>query len=78
MSVGNELWWSQVQDLHDKEGQGKHYKETELEVFYRLYRIMKDDNMTQGQIRDHFETTFGIGYSAFYTRLRKVGRKYVT
>ena len=74
---GNNLWWSQVQDLHHAEGGTRHYKETEIEVFYRLYKVMKEDGMKQAEIQQHFKEVFGIGYSAFYSRLRKMGVKYV-
>lgn len=77
MSVGNDLWWSQVADLHEEMGKGIHFKVAETELFYRLYKRMKGDGCTQQTIREHFEQTFGIKYSAFYTRLRRVGKIYV-
>lgn len=78
MSVGNDLWWSQVAEIHEEMGKGSvHFKVAETELFYRLYTRMKGDGCTQQAIRDHFEQVFGIKYSAFYTRLRRVGRMYV-
>ena len=75
---GNDLWWSQVQEMHEDMGTGEvHFKRAEVELFYRLYKRMKDDQYTSAQIRDHFESTFNIKYTAFYNRLRKVGKYYV-
>lgn len=73
---GNDLWWSQVQEVHEEMGE-VHFKRAELELFYRLYKRMKDDQYTSEQIRDHFEQTFNIKKTAFYGRLRKVGFLYV-
>lgn len=77
MKTGNDLWWSQVQDLHTQEGGKRHYQEVEADLFYQLYKIMKEDNMTSEEIRLHFKETFGLGYSAFYTRVNWMRRKYV-
>lgn len=72
MKAGNDTWWEQVREIHSEMPAGTHYKEAELEVFYRLYRNMTKNEMTQGAIREHFAQYFGIKHSAFYTRLRKM------
>lgn len=74
---GNDLWKSQIQSMLDDMDGEVHCKEAENELFTKLYMRMVKDGMTQGEIREHFTTTFGIKYTAFYTRLRKVGMKYV-
>lgn len=74
--IGNDLWWSQVQEIHEEMGE-VHFTHAELELFYRLYQRMTEDAFTKTQIREHFEQTFNIKKHAFYTRLRKVGMKYV-
>lgn len=75
--TGNNLWRSQVNDIQQEMLPKPHFKEAELEVFYRLYSRMKNNGMSQGDIRKHFKETFGIGMTAFYTRLRKLGIKYM-
>ena len=75
--VGNDLWWSQVSAIHETMPKGTHFKEAEIELFYRLYSRMREDGMNQEQIRSHFVTTFNIRYGAFYTRLRKVWCRHV-
>jgi hypothetical protein len=71
---GNDLWWDQVLLMKDELGDPKaHYKDVEIETFKRLYLRMKDDGMKQDEIRQHFKDTFNLGYTAFYTRLRKAG-----
>ena len=77
MRVGNDLWRSQIMEIHEEMPSGSHYRESELELFYRLYKRMSDEGVTQGAIRKHFEEVFNIKHSAFYGRLRKVGMKYV-
>lgn len=76
MKVGNDAWWDQVKELHPTMPSGTHPKETELHVFRILYERMIKDGMTQGAIREHFQEYFGIKYSAFYSRLRKVECRY--
>jgi len=73
--TGNQLWWSQVQSLHNEIG--GHYRDVELELFARLLRVMLNDQMTMEAIRNHFKTVFSIGYSAFYSRMKKMGVKWV-
>jgi len=70
--VGNDFWWSQVRNIQE-EHQIKSYREAELKAFEILYKRMKDDGMKTGEMIEHFKTTFAIGYTAFYTRLRKMG-----
>jgi hypothetical protein len=78
MTTGNSLWWSQVRDVQEEMGVGStHYKEAEMECFHRLYSRMKEDGMKQGEILKHFEEAFNLKYTAFYTRLRKVGKNHV-
>jgi hypothetical protein len=77
VKVGNDLWRSQIMEIHESMPQGTHSRESELELFYQLYKRMSEGGMSQGEIRKHFEETFNIKHSAFYTRLRKVGLKYV-
>jgi hypothetical protein len=73
--VGNDLWWSQIQSM--QEDQGGHCKELEIQLFAKLYLKMMKDGLPQSKIREHFRETFGIKYSAFYARLRKVGMFHV-
>lgn len=70
--VGNDFWWSQVRNIQEEHGI-KSYREAELKAFEILYKRMKDDGMKTMEMIDHFKTTFAIGYTAFYTRLRKMG-----
>lgn len=77
MKTGNELWWSQVASMLTEMPQGTHYREAETEVFYRLVHRMESEGLSRQVIRDHFQLTFNIGQSAFYSRLRRVGMKYV-
>jgi len=53
-----------------------HYTQAEVEVFSILHGRMHDDGMKQEEIREHFAGVFGLGYSAFYQRLRKVKTRY--
>ena len=78
MKTGNSLWWETVQAFKDEQETKMHFKEAEIEVFYTLWKRMDQDGMTQEAIREHFKSTFDIGHSAFYGRLRKAGMKYVT
>lgn len=73
--VGNDFWWSQVRNIQEE--MGSHYKDAEIECFYRLYKRMKDDQMLERDIMAHFQESFDIRYTAFYTRKRKAGLKHV-
>lgn len=74
--IGNDLWWSQVQEIHEELGD-VHFKQAEVELFHRLYARMKQDGYTKTQIREHFESTFNIKKAAYYGRLRKAGYSHV-
>ncbi len=76
LRVGNSLWWSQVRDIQEG-SPGMTFKEAELHCFQRLYERMKDDGMKQMDIIAHFQETFDIKYTAFYTRLRRMVNKNV-
>ena len=71
---GNSLWQSQVYLQQDEMPPKTPYKDAELEAFRVIYKRMEEDGMKQGEIMEHFKTTFNLGYTAFYSRLRKVGR----
>lgn len=75
--TGNSFWWSQVADVQETMPPGTYYKEAELEAFRKLYTRMRDEGMLQTDIIQHFKETFGIGMTAFYGRLRKVGKWHV-
>jgi hypothetical protein len=72
---GNDLWWAQVTYAHSEQRPRITYKEAEIELFSRIYAQMQMDRMSQEQIRDHFESTFGIKHTAFYRRLRKASER---
>ena len=75
--AGNDAWWEQVREIHSEMPTGTHYKDAEIEVFYRLYRNMTKNGLSQSEIHNHFKEYFNIGRSAFYSRLRKVECHYV-
>lgn len=74
-NVGNDLWWSQVEDVQRE--MDAHYKRAELELFHRIYMRMREHGYSKGQIMKHFQDTFTIHKTAYYTRLREAGMFYV-
>lgn len=73
--TGNELWWSQV--LNKQAELKLHYAEAEMEVFTTLIRTMVQDGLSMSAIKDHMKDVFEIGQSAFYTRLKRMGARWV-
>jgi len=73
--TGNDLWWAQVESKQQE--LGTHYHDAELELFTVAVRKMAMDGMTMTMIREHFHEVFGIGMSAFYARLKKMGTRWV-
>lgn len=73
--TGNDLWWSQVssyQQQHDCT-----VGEAEAGLFTEIVRRMTTAGIGMTGIRDHFKDAFDIGKSAFYTRMKKMGVRWV-
>lgn len=75
--AGNDLWWSQVASKQENMPKGTHWKDAELELMAHIIRTMIKDGEPMGRVTAHFKDVFGLGTTAFYARMKKMGTRWV-
>jgi len=67
--TGNDQWWFNVELWMQKHPEDD---DPELQVFIHFVRVYLKAGWNWTKIRQQFQTGFGIGYKAFYARMKKM------